>query len=92
MESDQLKWPSAFSLKEEQVLREMLAKRKTTQVVRTDEVHVTSGAVESVGRREVRKPVTPNETSQKNAIYCAESSFPMHLERKIYVMVPTKRH
>lgn len=70
----------------------MLTKQKTTQGVRTDEVHVTSGAMESVGRREVRKPVTPNKTSQKSAIYCAEFSFPMHLERKTYVMVPTKRH
>lgn len=69
-----------------------MAKRKTTRGVRTDKVHVTSGAVESVGRREVRKPVIPNKTSQKSAIYYAELSFPKHLERKTYVMVPTKRH
>lgn len=34
----------------------MLAKRRTTEGSGTDKVHVTSGAVKRVGRREVRKP------------------------------------
>lgn len=42
----------------------MLAKGNTTEGVGTDKAHVTSGAVKSVGRREVRKPETSKQVSR----------------------------
>lgn len=49
----------------------MLVERKTTEGVGTEKPHVTSGAMKSVDRREVRNPAS-------SVSGCAEFSFPMH--------------
>lgn len=68
-----------------------MAKRNTTEGVGTDKVCVISEAVKRVGRRGVKKPVTPN-SSQQNASCCEEFSLPMHSEKKTKIVVPTRSH
>lgn len=73
---DQLKWLMALSLKDNNVLREMLAKRKTTEGAGTDKVQALSGAVKSEGRRDLRQSGTPIQASTVLAAM-QNSAFPM---------------
>lgn len=81
---DQLKWLMALSLKDN-VLREMLAKRKTTEGAGTDKVQAVSGAVKSEGRRGLRQSVTPIQASTVLAAM-QNSAFPVTGDITVFPM------
>lgn len=75
----------ALSLKDNNVLREMLAKRKTTEGAGTDKVQAISGAVQSEGRRNLRRSVTPIQASTVLAAM-QNSAFPMADDMTVFPM------
>lgn len=82
---DQLKRLMALSLKDNHVLREMLAKRKTTEGAGTDKVQAISGAVKNEGRRDSGQSVTPVQAGTVLAAM-PDSAFPMADDMTVFPM------